>query len=91
MPDEVIKFEVHLTPDGWVKGTRWYNGRLQGAAMERPSDAVETWTKTETKDSWDSPWSKVWVHSWNCPETTEDRRQEIRRIYPGGPPYGLDF
>jgi hypothetical protein len=35
--------EHHLTPKGWVKGTRTYFGDLEGKVVPRPLDTVETW------------------------------------------------
>ena len=40
--DDVLT-EYHLTPAGWVKGTELYF--KEGAKVERPQDAVETWER----------------------------------------------
>ena len=43
--------EYHLTPSGWVAGTRRYFGRVQGKEVKRPQNAVETWEHQITQAS----------------------------------------
>ena len=35
--------EHHLTPNGWVKGTYKYYGKVQDEAVARPPGTIETW------------------------------------------------
>ena len=47
--------EYHLTPNGWVTGTYKYYGNVQGEAVPRPSEAIETWEERCIQKSGWSP------------------------------------
>ena len=51
MSADNYKEEYHLTSKGWILGTRYYFGKIQGDSIERPNNTVETWIYHETLSS----------------------------------------
>jgi hypothetical protein len=50
------EIERHLTPNGWVAGNEWVNGK-QIKTVDKPADTVETWVETisDSSEGWDPP------------------------------------
>ena len=66
--------EHHLTPTGWVEGTRRSFGKITGKEVQRPQDAVETWEHRTTQSS---PASRDKNHAamlWHDDSSPESRR-----------------
>jgi hypothetical protein len=69
--------EYHLTPRGWIEGTSTSYGRVE-KTVERPSDAVETWTEHLTQSSMYSPTYSSKKLIWTSPDHTQEERDAIR-------------
>ena len=54
--------EYHLTTNGWINGSDWFYNKIQGEAISRPEDTIETWERHETQSS---AYSRPEV-SWSC-------------------------
>lgn len=70
--------EYHLTPSGWFKGTRTYFDKVQGKAVPRPTDAVETW---EEQGYQSSGWARdEYSHhcTWHDSSQSASVREELR-------------
>ena len=70
--------EYHLTPSGWVPGTRRYFDKVDGREVPRPSGAVETWVH-EMRQS--SAWSSEEYNehmTWYDERVPEADREVLR-------------
>lgn len=69
--------EYHLTPNGWVKGTKTYFDTTDGE-IPRPADAIETWKQEGYQRS---GWGAEEITHrciWHAPSMSEDERKRLR-------------
>ena len=69
--------EYHLTPHGWIEGTSTSFGH-RGKNVERPNEAVETWTEHLTQSSIYSATYSSKKLIWTSPDHTQQQRDAIR-------------
>jgi hypothetical protein len=60
--EDDLRCQFHLTPRGWIAGTRWFFGKVEGAPVKRPTDAAATYDLHITQAS---PYSKE-KRTWKC-------------------------
>jgi hypothetical protein len=73
--------EWHLTPQGWIRGSSTYFGRVD-SEVPRPADAIETW---EQHCDQASGWSREYKTNkqvWHNPDTSEADRDVLRAKFP---------
>jgi hypothetical protein len=71
--------ERHLTPSGWVTGTRTTFGKVtSGGEVPRPADAIETWFEHGyQKSGWGPEEVSHWC-MWHDPAVSEKERERLR-------------
>ena len=62
--EDDLRCEFHLTPRGWVAGTRSFFDKVQGGALQRPDDAVATYLLHITQKSAFSRENRIWKEVW---------------------------
>jgi hypothetical protein len=78
MSKDIVHFQWHLTPRGWVRGDWSANEPLEFRTPP-PADRVETWVTTET--TYDMQFAKAhkeWTLTWASPEQNEEERTALR-------------
>jgi hypothetical protein len=74
--------ELHLTPNGWVRGSERVNGRPT-KTIDPPVDRVETWIEeiSDSSEGWDPPTisSKL---IWKSPTVSSEVRAELNQRFP---------
>ena len=78
MAADDLKTEYHLTPTGWVKGTKRYFGIIDGDDVKRPDNAVETWQEHIYQRSMWSDESVTFGMLWHDESIPESDREAIR-------------
>jgi hypothetical protein len=68
--------EYHLTPHGWIEGTSTTFGHT-GSIVDRPPDAVETWTEHLTQSSIYSPTYSTKKLIWASPDYSNEMREAL--------------
>lgn len=76
------KTEWHLTPRGWVVGKSTFFENPDGATIERPEDAVETWVDSLYQKSGWSEEEKSWHMIWSSEVISREERDKIRKLFP---------
>lgn len=82
MASDEHQIERHLTPNGWIAGNEWVNGK-QIKTVELPPDRVETWVE-EISDS-SGGWAPSTTFSklvWESPDVSAEVRAELKKRYP---------
>lgn len=85
MAEDDYKTEDHLTPNGWVTGTKSNFGRIIGGKISRPADAVLT---MEYHDYQRSSWSASetsWEIIWRSPNIDSNEIQKLYDLFGGKP------
>ena len=83
MASDNLITEYHLTPDGWVKGTEWYFGKIKGGKeTERPQNAVETWKSRIYQQSDWSPEDATAELIWCDESVSAEERDRLREKFP---------
>jgi hypothetical protein len=78
MSKDIVHFEWHLTPRGWVRGDWSANDPLE-SSVPPPADRVETWMTTET--TYDMQFEKAkreWSLTWASSQHSEGERKALR-------------
>lgn len=70
--------EYHLTPSGWVSGSRRYFDKVEGREVPRPSDAIETWVNEMRQSSMWSPEEYSAHMIWHDETVPEAEREALR-------------
>jgi hypothetical protein len=70
--------EFHLTARGWIPGTLVDHGQVQGAIVDRPSDAVESWEEHVTQRSPYSETVSATTLLWASAQHTLQDREALR-------------
>jgi len=74
--------EFHLTPRGWVSGTRREFGAVQGEVVYRPTEAIETWLEEMVLSYIHCADVYSWRLIWSDLTMTEAERRRIRLQFP---------
>jgi hypothetical protein len=74
--------EFHLTPRGWISGTRREFGDIQGEAVGRPPEAIETWLEEMVLSYLHCADVYSWRLIWYNPLMTETERKKMRSQFP---------
>lgn len=78
MSKDIVHFEWHLTPRGWVRGDWSANEPLE-SNVPPPADRVETWVTTEiTYDMQFAKAERKWSLAWASPQHSEVERTALR-------------
>ena len=75
---DIVHFQWHLTPRGWVRGDWSANEPLEPRTPP-PADRVETWVTTET--TYDMQFANTqweWSRAWASPQHSEEERTAMR-------------
>jgi hypothetical protein len=64
MAADDVRIEYHLTPGGWVRGTRRLFSQVTGAEVPRPAEAVATFEHREYDSSSFGPTSFSVKETW---------------------------
>jgi hypothetical protein len=78
MSKDIVHFEWHLTPRGWVRGN-WSANEPLHVEVPAPADRVETWVTTET--TYNMQFAKAqreWSLAWASPQHGDDERAALR-------------
>ena len=78
MPGDNPSQEFHLTPRGWISGTRMEFGTVQGNTVDRPPDAIETWLEEMVLSYLHCADVYSWRLIWYDPSMTEAERKKVR-------------
>ena len=70
--------EFHLTPRGWISGTRMESGVIQGEIIDRPPETIETWLEEMVLSYLHCADVYSWRLIWFDPTMTEGDRKKIR-------------
>jgi len=82
MAEDDYKVEYHLTPNGWVRGTSWFFGKLQDEIKQRPNDTVRTCLYHETQSSMYGKPTIIWKEIWSNPDVDENTINALIEKYP---------
>jgi hypothetical protein len=74
--------EFHLTPGGWISGTSWDSGSIQGKSVDRPADAIETWIEKMVQSQHFCSDIYSWTLIWFDPSMNDSERRKIRKQFP---------
>jgi len=74
--------EYHLTPNGWVAGTRYYINEKLGDKKTPPADRIETWVRDMIQASGWSNEQVTWSCTWTSPDYSEKQRKALRKKHP---------
>jgi hypothetical protein len=76
------EIERHLTPNGWVAGNEWVNGK-QIKTVDKPADTVETWVETisDSSGGWDPPTTSSRL-TWESPDISAEARADLKERFP---------
>jgi hypothetical protein len=80
MSKDIVHFEWHLTPRGWVRGD-WSANEFLESNVPPPADRVETRMTTET--TYDVQFAKAqreWTRTWASSQHSEHERTALRAI-----------
>jgi hypothetical protein len=82
MATDEHQIERHLTPNGWVTGNEWVNGK-QIKTVEPPADCVETWVEeiSDSSEGW-APATTFSKLTWESPKVSPEVRAELKRKFP---------
>ncbi|CUS37315.1 hypothetical protein COMA2_30204 [Candidatus Nitrospira nitrificans] len=78
MSKDIVHFEWHLTPRGWVRGD-WSANEPLHSRVPPPADRLETWVTTET--TYDMQFAKAdrkWSLAWASAQHSELERRTLR-------------
>lgn len=70
MADDNYRKHFHLTPRGWINGSRWFFDRQQ-VNLGRPADAVATFELHIYQRSMWSAEDRTWKKIWQASGTTD--------------------
>lgn len=84
MAADDVRTEFHLTPDGWVTGTRKYFGRPTGTEVPRPNEAFVTFEHQEIDSSHFGPTRYSVEEIWRGADTTDEHIRDQLKQH--GPP-----
>jgi len=73
--------EYHLTPNGWVEGTHYYDG-IPDEIVACPKDAIETWVRKMTQSISFAPERIKWELTWTSPVYSDSEKAEIKKRFP---------
>ena len=74
--------EFHLTPEGWISGTRREFGVVQGEIVNRSPEAIETWLEEMALSYLHCADVYSWRLIWSNPSMTERERKKMRSQFP---------
>jgi hypothetical protein len=75
---DIVHFEWHLTPRGWVRGD-WSANEPLHSRVPPPADRVETWVTTEiTYDMQFAQAERKWALAWASAQHSELERTALR-------------
>ena len=77
-----LKIHFHLTPRGWVAGTRWYFNKVQGEERSMPEDAVATYEIHIAQQSAFSREERSWQRVWKGSGVSVGRIQALLERFP---------
>lgn len=77
MAADDLKVHFHLTPRGWVRGTRWFFDHVQNAEYQRPADAIATYQLHITQRSEWSPEGRDWRELWRVEAVSPGEVEQV--------------
>ena len=81
MASDDLKVHFHLTPRGWLAGTRWYFGKIQNKELPAPADALATFELHITQQSEWSKENRSWVESWRSESASPEQVEEAKKKF----------
>ena len=86
MSKDIVHFEWHLTPRGWVRGD-WSANEPLHSNINPPADRVETWVTTETTYDMQfanaqREWSLLWASLQHSDAERAAMRANVRFLAP---------